>query len=94
MTTPNLEDIKKKIPDLHSTRLCEIIVSSRYLNLDEDLTIKCMEELGKRRAEGEVLEFENIIEQTLAGMPVLDFNIPDLRKVISNISGKKDFSFE
>ena len=53
MTAPNLEDIKNKIPEFTSTRLCEIIVSCRYLNLDNSLTIKCMEELGKRRIAGE-----------------------------------------
>lgn len=90
----NLEEIKNKIPTFTSERLCEIIVSCRYLNLDEDLIIKCMEELSKRRSAGDKLDFESLIENTLNQMPKLDFSIPDLRSIMSNISSKKDFSFE
>lgn len=85
----DLEVLKKNIPTFDSQKLCDMIVCDRYLGFNEEAALMCMEELAVRRANGDEFEFEVYIEQAQKEMPVLDFSIPDLRNILSQISKAK-----
>jgi len=78
------EKIEKNINIYTSKKLCQIIVSYRYLGLNKDLAIICMKELGKRRDSGDPIDFENEIELMLEELPKLDFKPIDIGSFIFN----------
>jgi hypothetical protein len=81
----NLDLIKNKIYLHSSEKLCEMIVSSRYLGLNKDLISMCMEELAKRRENGDNFFFEDHIEKISKNLPDISFkkeNGLDLQKII------------
>ncbi len=55
----NNEDIKTT----SSKVLAAQIVAYRLINTNKELAIKCMEELSRRRTEGEVFDYESYIEE-------------------------------
>lgn len=91
MVSLNVEKVKATIPLSNSKKLCEMILVNRYFNMSKDITIACMEELAKRRTEGDDFNFEKYIEDSAAKMPVINLKIPDLKDVLSQYvkQGKK-----
>jgi hypothetical protein len=85
---PSEENVKNNIEEFNSKKLCQIIVCNRYLNTSKDLAIACMEQLSKRRAEGDDFDFESYIETSLSELPVLNFKISDIRDAMSKIIRK------
>jgi hypothetical protein len=81
----NLEDFKKNISSFTPQKLCQIVVCYRYLNFNPDLATLCMEELGERRVHGLVFDFEEHIEKSLKELPSLNFSMPDLGAIMSQI---------
>jgi len=79
------EEIIKNIPSYTSKKLCSMIVCDRYLGIDESMVLACMEELAKRRENGDDFDFESFIEQELSKLPKLDFSIPNLGSILGNI---------
>lgn len=53
----------------NNIKLCDIIITYRYLGLMKDESISAMEELAKRRASGDVFEFEKYIEEKMKELP-------------------------
>lgn len=85
----DIETVKNNINTYSSTKLCEMIVCDRYFACYKETAIHCMNELAKRRANGDTFDFETNIENSYNELPKLDFSIPDIRDAISNIiSGK------
>lgn len=82
-TSLNLSIIEKNIPQYPSQKLCEMIVCGRYFGMDQKISILCMEELGKRRAKGDKLDFETYIEEAFKELPPLNFEMPDLRAMLN-----------
>lgn len=58
-------------------RLCEVIISARYLGILEQECILCMQELAARREQGEQFDYETFIETEIKKLP--NFKI-DLEK--------------
>jgi hypothetical protein len=77
----DMELVKKNIPDSSSEKLCEMIVCDRYLGFGDKVAPYCMEELAKRRINGDTFDFEDYIEKSQKELPVLDFNL-DLRTTL------------
>lgn len=75
--------IKGKVPEFNSEKLCQIIVCERYFHLNKELAVSCMEELAKRRLAGDSFDFESYIDNSLKELPPLDFSMPDLRTVLT-----------
>lgn len=89
-TSLNIDIIKNNIPKYSSQKLCEMIVCDRYFGLNQQISIACMEELGKRRINGDNLDFENYIDKTQRELPQLNFDMPDLRAILGQaIKNKK-----
>lgn len=85
----NIEDIKSKLPNYSSQKLCEMIVCDRYFGCYKEIGIMCMEELANRRIAGDTFPFEEVIEKAYGELPVLDFNvIPDVGDVFRQVLGR------
>lgn len=87
--TLDLEVLKQNIPTFDSQKLCDMIVCDRYLGFNNEAALMCMEELATRRINGDAFDFETYIEEAQKDLPVLDFSIPDLRNILSQVSKVK-----
>lgn len=88
----DLETIKGNISKYSSNKLCEMIVCDRYFGCYNDLSVVCMEELSKRRINGDNFDFENYINNSLNELPALNLNFkfPDIRETLSQMIGKNE----
>jgi hypothetical protein len=82
----DLEKVKKNITEFSSDKLCEIVVSNRYLNFNEEVAVLCMEELARRRQNGDIFTFESVIADKQKELPPLDAALPDLRSILGQLS--------
>jgi 3-oxoacyl-[acyl-carrier-protein] synthase III len=87
----DLDKIKMLIPTYSSEKLCEMIVADRYLGISSEVSVMCMEELANRRIAGDTFQFEKYIDETFKSLPVLNFAMPDLRAILTQLTkqGKK-----
>jgi len=74
------------INNFTSEKLCEIIVSNRYLGIFSELVVPCMEELSKRRLNGSNFDYENYIEKSFQELPVIESNVLDIGSLIFNLN--------
>jgi hypothetical protein len=83
----DLELIRSNLPKYSTEKLCSMVVCNRYFGFSPEVTIICMEELAKRRAEGEVFPFESHIDQAYNQLPVLTVTgtLPDLRSTLQQM---------
>lgn len=79
------DEIVKNVPTYTSKKLCSMIVCDRYIGIDEKIAVACMEELAKRRENGDDFDFESFIDQEFCKLPKLDFSVPDLRTILGNL---------
>ncbi len=61
-------------------KLCEIIVTFRYLGVMKDESLLAMEELYKRRLNGSQFKYEQTIDELLSQLPKIDIDINKLLK--------------
>lgn len=73
-------EFKKNVPKMTDERLCEIIVSFRYLGIMQDESILAMEELANRRENGQVFDFENRINELSKDLPQINIDINKVLK--------------
>lgn len=81
--TLDLEEVKKKVPEFSSAKLCEMIVCDRYFGFGKNMAVICMEELASRRSAGDNFDFESYIDVAYSELPPLNFDMPDLRTVLN-----------
>jgi hypothetical protein len=81
----DIEKIKKNINKYSIEKLCEMIVCDRYFKLNY-VEVTCMEELAKRRVDGEQFDFESYIDNKLKELPEIEsnYNIFSLLKQIAD----------
>lgn len=84
-----VDEIKEKLPTFPSIKLADIVIANRYLGLYKELSVNAMEELGKRRVSGDKFEFETYIDDEFKKLPKLDFSLPDLGSLISQLGNFK-----
>lgn len=82
----NLQEIKDKIKDFSSEKLCQIIVCDRYLNYNKELAIAAMQELSNRRDSGDSFDFESYIEKSLSELPAINNMSFDIRTVLASLA--------
>jgi hypothetical protein len=78
----DLDLIKSNIFKYSSQKLCEMVVCDRYFGLEQKISVICMEELARRRIAGDIFDFEDVIDKSYKELPVLNFEMPDLRTVL------------
>lgn len=74
----DIEKIKLNLHLYNTETICEIIVCNRYLNVYNELTVLCMNELSSRRVNGDNFDFEKHIDNSLNALPKININIPDI----------------
>lgn len=79
------EELSKQIDTYHSHKLCDIVIAYRYLGMFKNIYKLCMQELGKRRAGGDLFDFEQYIENNLETMPKINFKVDDISGALKNI---------
>ena len=85
----DIEQIKINVPQYTNEKLCEMVTCDRYFGFGQKIAPICMEELAKRRMAGDTFDFEGYIIKAQKELPVLDFNMPDIRTILQQaISGK------
>jgi hypothetical protein len=84
----DIEMIKKNVPIFSSQKLCEMIVVERYFSFKNKVSIFCMEELAKRRAEGDDFRFEEVIEEEFSKLPKLSFDLPDFGTILNQVKSQ------
>lgn len=84
------EFFKTNLSGYTHKKLCDIIVSSRYLGIMEQEAIFCMEELAKRRTEGDLFDFETYIENTQKQLPNIKIDLKNKMQIGFDLSKLKD----
>lgn len=86
----DIDQIKANLPQYGNQKLCEMIVCDRYFGFEKKVSTICMEELARRRAEGDVFAFEAYIDQITKEMPVIDLSgTPDIRTILNQAISRK-----
>lgn len=78
-------DIKNIISSFSEQKLCDIIVSFRYLGIMETEAILSMEELSRRRDNGSDFLYEQKIDDLLQNLPKIELNLNDIFANFKNI---------
>lgn len=74
------EEIQQNIKQFLDEKLCEIIVSHRYLGVLREEALACMSELATRREQGSVFNFELRIEELLSSLPKINIDLNSMMK--------------
>ena len=86
-TTNDLTAFRENLPNMTDEHLCGVIVSFRYLGLLREQSLMAMEELAKRRANGDTFQFEEFVEEKLKTMPKLNTDMRSILKAPGFLSG-------
>lgn len=76
------------VKGLSSQVLAAWVVSYRLLGINQELAVKCMEELAARREAGDVFNYEEYIEDKIKEIsPKNSINLDQISKAIKSIRG-------
>lgn len=81
----NLDFIKENINNFSTKKICNIIVTNRYLGFNKELNVFCMTELANRRKNGDTFLFENYIEEEFNKLPKLKFEVQNIFNIINSV---------
>jgi hypothetical protein len=79
----NADVIREKIPTFSSNKLCDIIVCSKYIGFGDEFAVECMDELAKRRQNGDSFNYEDYIDLKLKELPQINLTIPNLQHLLN-----------
>lgn len=77
----NEKEFKINLPLMSDEKLCEIVVSFRYLGIMKDEAILAMKELSDRRENGSDFKYEDKIDDLIKTLPKIDI---DLNKTLKS----------
>lgn len=77
----DIDEFKKTLQIISNNKLCEIIVANRYLGIMKDEAIASMEELARRRTNGDDFKYESHIDQLLESLPKFNLDIANVIKL-------------
>lgn len=69
----NEEQIQKDLSKYPSEKLADMVIAHRYLGLFKQTCVLAMEELAKRRENGDDFNYEGYIDTNIATLPKLNF---------------------
>lgn len=84
--------IKNKLCNYSSQKLSDIIVCDRYLGLNKDLAIFCMEELALRRSNGDNFDYESYIDEEFNKLPPIVLNAGGISDILNGLASFNKFS--
>jgi hypothetical protein len=79
----NVSDIINNLSSYDVVKLCDMIICHRYLGFNKEIAVACMEELGRRRINGDQFDFEGYIEREFRNLPKIEIALPDLRTALN-----------
>lgn len=85
-----LSKMKSKIDTYSSDALCSIIASDRHLKINSELQVICLQELDKRRSNGDDFDFESKINEKMASYPKININIGQLSDLFNMAKNSMD----
>lgn len=85
ITEINIEEIFSKLNNLSDERLCEIIIVDRYISINKELSLACMQELSNRRLNGNNFNFEEYIEEKFKELPKFESVFPNLSSTLNEL---------
>ena len=85
----DLNVVRENIPTFSSEKLCEMIVCDRYFGCFNEIAIICMEELSKRRQNGDAFVYETYINEAFKQLPSLNIGSPNLRDILQQTISRK-----
>ena len=83
-----MENEELNVNEATNETLCNIIICFQYTGLFEERSLECMEELVRRRENGDDFPFETIIEEGVNKLPKFKL---DMKKIFSNGYNINDF---
>jgi hypothetical protein len=92
----NLEEKQKLIPSMSMDALAANVVVYKALGLYKDFAIKCMEELARRKNQGDTFDYEKFIEEELKKIPnfkdtVTPHNTSNILSMIQSMGSDPSF---
>ena len=88
--TLDFDQIKSNLPQYSKEKLCEMIVCDRYFGFEQKISLMCMEELARRRLEGDTFNYEDHIAKISKELPELNLNAaPDIRTILNQAISRK-----
>lgn len=81
--------INKDLSKASSQFLAAIIVVYKALGLDRDHAIACMNELAKRKNDGDVFDYDKYIDDNLKKFPISKHNdVSSVLKMVKKVIGE------
>jgi hypothetical protein len=77
------DEFNANLKQYSNDRLCEVIVSYRYLGIMRDEAILAMEELAVRRSNGDEFLYEQRIEELMKDLPQINVDLNQIFKQIN-----------
>jgi hypothetical protein len=81
----DIEEFRKNIDKCSNNKLCEIIVAQRYLGIMKEEALVSMEELAKRRTNGDQFAYEKHIDELFETLPKLNLDLNSIVKKFPKI---------
>lgn len=75
-----MNELETNIKQFTNEKLCEIVVSNRYLGVLREEAILCMGELATRRAQGDMFAYESKIDELLETLPKINIDLKTMLK--------------
>jgi hypothetical protein len=87
----NLQEFKDNLSKMSNEKLCEVIVSHRYLGILKDQAVLSMEELSARRVNGDQFHYEKHIDELFSTLPKINIDLNSIMKKMNMDDLKKQF---
>jgi hypothetical protein len=84
----NITQLTKNIDDYETNKVCAIVVAAKYFGNNQSVIRLCMQNLSKRRDNGDSFNFEEYIEAEYNKLPHFNkksFDAQDIMKGIKTI---------
>lgn len=79
-------DFQEKLSSFTMKKLCEIIVIDRYLGSLNKEAVMCMQELAKRRENGDMFDYELFIDNESKKLPIFKIDLNQKMRVGYDLS--------
>lgn len=70
-----MTNFDEKVKKFSTQKLCEIIITYRYMNIFREEAVICMQELASRREAGDQFDYETFIETEGKKLPDFKMNL-------------------
>jgi hypothetical protein len=80
-----MRNMKESIDKYSSEALCSIIASDRHLKINRELQVICLEELDRRRASGDLFDFDTCIKKKIDAYPKINMSLGKVQDLFDSV---------